>query len=296
MNSTDMTAELSTAQLKALELFCDEGEPYSDAESLEITINFHPDRLGSDGQIVLSAIASDGFLRSQFETGTSNGGLSAFAGGDRWNWESAAFHALYDTAAASDRPKYGALNHRRHGSGGSPRFGSCYFVLKNHILDRTTFCFPESWLGPKEFGHAFRVAHLIRLAESDDLDTLDNYIEAHVHGNIKIKSDVEKLVLDPCFRDTEVERAAERLGCNIEWHNGFTLQVARLNEHLNYRGAQYVALAHDVADQGIITPNIIGHAVNNKIHTAQDLKKVWHYLAKFGDLNTPGYPAPCDSK
>jgi hypothetical protein len=49
---------------------------------LRVTVNFHPDRAcGSVG--LLEALAQDGVLRSQFETGTSNGGLTAFEGGDR---------------------------------------------------------------------------------------------------------------------------------------------------------------------------------------------------------------------
>ena len=79
--------------------------------------------------------------------------------------------------------------------------------------------------------------------------------------------------------------AAARLGCNVEWHKGFKLQVSTLNAHTDYRGQQYVALAHNLAENGIITPLMIGAAVNQKLHDAQDLKKVWHYLARFGNLN-----------
>lgn len=280
-----MKDETGSVQQKVLELFRDKGMPCADPPNLEITINFHPERLTADGELILSAIARDGFLRSQFETGTSNGGLTAFVGGDRWNWEHRAFSGIYDDVAASDRPKYGALNHRGNGAGGSPRFGSCHFVLKSAVLNRTTFCYPESWLGPKDHGYADRVANLIRLADSDDIDVLDNYIEAHIHCSLAIKSDMEKLVLDPCFRNTEVECAAEKLGCNIEWHKGFKLLANTLDEHTNYRGAQYVALANELAIDGVITPDIIGSAVNRNPHKAQDLKKVWHYLARFGNQN-----------
>ncbi|MDO8908476.1 MAG: DUF3626 domain-containing protein [Pseudohongiella sp.] len=280
-----MKNTLSPIQQKALERFRCHGELCPDASALEVTVNFHPDRLTRDGQPVLSRIASDGYLRSQFETGTGNGGVSAFAGGDRWNWESAAFNGLYDDAPASERPKYGALNHRRHGAGGSPRFGSSFFTLKSHVLDRTTFCYPESWLGPREYGYAGAIQHLIDLADADEPDALDHYIEAHIHGSIAIASDVDKLVLDPCYKGTEVEKAAALLGCTVEWHKGFSIRVSALNHYANYRGQQYIALAHDIAENGIITPLMIGAAVNQQLHDAQDLKKVWHYLAKFGNLN-----------
>jgi hypothetical protein len=44
---------------------------------LRITLNFHPDR---DDPPILAALAAGGRYRSQFATGTSNGGLSAHAG------------------------------------------------------------------------------------------------------------------------------------------------------------------------------------------------------------------------
>jgi hypothetical protein len=43
---------------------------------------------------------------------------------------------------------------------------------------------------------------LIELAEADDRDPLDDYIEAQVHGPVRLDADVEALVLDPSFRGT----------------------------------------------------------------------------------------------
>src|SRR3712207_1114393 len=80
-------------------------------DDLRVTLNFHPDRL-VDGVIVVAALARDGVYRSQFETGVSNGGLTAYPGGDRWRWESRIFGGAYDDAPAALRPKYGALNVR----------------------------------------------------------------------------------------------------------------------------------------------------------------------------------------
>ncbi|SRR6266487_3630328 len=63
--------------------------------SLRVTLHFHPDRLVS-GTPILECMARDGVYRSQFETGTSNGGLTAHPGGDRWRWESQIFAGAYD--------------------------------------------------------------------------------------------------------------------------------------------------------------------------------------------------------
>jgi hypothetical protein len=54
---------------------------------LRLTLHFHPDRLVA-GMSILELMARDGVYRSQYETGTSNGGLTAHPGGDRWRWES----------------------------------------------------------------------------------------------------------------------------------------------------------------------------------------------------------------
>jgi len=66
-----------------------------------VTLHFHPDRLVG-GAPILRRMADDGVYRPQFETGTSNGGLTAFPGGDRWRWESRIFGGAYD-----DRPATG---------------------------------------------------------------------------------------------------------------------------------------------------------------------------------------------
>lgn len=92
---------------------------------LRVTVNFHPDR--RVGRLpLLEVLARDGVYRSQVETGTSNGGLTAHPGGDRWAWESRLFGGAYDDAPPAQRPKYGALDVRRRAVGGSPRFGSAH--------------------------------------------------------------------------------------------------------------------------------------------------------------------------
>jgi hypothetical protein len=118
---------------------------------LNVTVHFHPDRLVA-GVPLLRHLLSDGVYRSQFETGTSNGGLTAYPGGDRWQWEHRMFAGAYDEAAPAQRPTYGSLNYRRHPAGGSVRFGSAHLRLAGHVLPRTTFCYPDSAFEPKLFG------------------------------------------------------------------------------------------------------------------------------------------------
>ena len=49
-----------------------------------------------------------------------------------------------------------------------------------------------------------------------------------MHVPLLLAHDVEALVLDPCFQGTDVQRAAERLPCRFEWHDGFRLSVDEL--------------------------------------------------------------------
>lgn len=248
--------------------------------SLRVNVHFHPDRTYC-GEPILHSMIRDGLYRSQFETGTSNGGLTAYPGGDRWRWESRIFGGAYDGAAPAERPKYGALNFRRSRTGASPRFGSAFLRLAAHTHARTTFCFPDSFFEPQHFGVAERMA-LIPLAESIPSDPLDSYIEAQTHGPLRFCDDVEAIVLDPCYRGTEVERDARTLPCRVEWHEGFRLNSSVLGAHPEYRGREYVELGLSLARDGWLTPKDIGDASRTGKYDAQSLKRVWHYVARFG--------------
>lgn len=179
------------------------------------------------------------------------------------------------------------MNHRNSCVGGAPRFGSSYVRLTAETLGRATFCYPDSSAEPSAFGVAARCA-LVGLAEADGLDALDGHIEAQVHGPVRFDRDVEALVLDPSYRGTDVEAAAHRLPCPVEWHPGFRLTVKHLRRHPDYRGRQYVDLGAEIAVGGRLDPRVIGDAVGTRRHDAQALKKVWHCLARFG--------APCSAE
>ncbi|MED7822825.1 DUF3626 domain-containing protein [Streptomyces chiangmaiensis] len=250
------------------------------SRSLRLTLNFHPDRLVR-GRPILEAMAEDGVYRSQFVTGIGNGGLTAHRGGDRWRWESRIFARAYDHAPAHERPVYGALNFRRQVVGAAPRFGSSHFRLTAAALERATFCYPDSAAEPTDFGVAAGM-HLLELAEADDQDALNDYIEAQVHGPVVLERDVEALVLDGGYHDTPVEAAARRLPCPLEWHPGYRLSVAELRHHADYRGPEYVRLGERIAERGHLDPRIIGDASRTGRYAVQDVKMVWHCLARLG--------------
>lgn len=247
---------------------------------LRVTLHFHPDRLFA-GRPLVDHLAADGEYRSQFETRTSNGGLTAHLGGQRWAWESRIFGGAYDHCPERERPKYGSLNHRRRREGGSIRFGSAHLRLAAPTLPRTTFCYPDSVYEPSAFGTAEHLG-LVALADADDRDRLDDYIEAHVHGPLRLDRDVEAVVLDPAYRGSVVEEAAGALPFPLEWHDGFRLKVDELARHTDYRGDEVVAAGLAVARSGWVDARLIGDAVGRHEHDEQTLKRLWHCVARFG--------------
>ena len=252
--------------------------------TVPVTLHFQPDLRVGDAT-TLEAIAHDGRYRSQFETGTSNGGLTAHQGGDRWAWESRMFGGAYDAADPGLRPKYGSLNIRRDPYGGSPRFGSAYFEVAPAALDRVTFCFPDSVYEPTDFG-TFERMSLVPLVETCGFeDPLDLVVEAHLHGSADVGADLRSVVLDPSYRGTTTEDVARTLPCIVRWHSGYRVATDVLADHATYRGAEIVAAAMDIAEDGVLTPRIVGAARTSGDHDLQTVKRVWHALARFGRRN-----------
>ncbi|TXR52568.1 DUF3626 domain-containing protein [Quadrisphaera setariae] len=271
-----------------------------------VVVHLHPDRLAAaTGRPVLAQLAADGRYRSQFQTGTSAGGLTAHPGGDRWRWESELFGGAYDAAPAGERPVYGALSLPGDDTRGPAlRFGSCHLRLRPEVLDRVTLAFPDSALGPEALGTAASAPALVAATAAragGGFDALDDYVEAHVHGQLLLARDVEAVVLDPCFRGTAVEVAAERIrattGVALAWHPGCAVHVAELVGRpgcIAYRGGEVVQVALEVAaaltDDGVLSAEVVGRAVALERWDAQHLKQVWHCIARFGSPSPVGLP------
>ncbi|MBY8874946.1 DUF3626 domain-containing protein [Micromonospora sp. PLK6-60] len=244
-----------------------------------LTLNFHPDRVLADGRTVAEALDRDGVYRSQFETGISNGGLTAFPGGDRDRWEQRLFGGAYQRVGVplAARPKYGGLNLLDHPDGACPRFGSCHLRLRPDVLARATFSFGDTHTQPTELGtidvfEPVLAALLTATAGTgislglSGMDTgtllrtllrrrerasaaagraLDDYIEAQIHGELSLARDVEAVVVDPSFRGTPVARTlaalADRHGFPLLWHAGFALPVDAIDPE--FRGPAIPPLA-----------------------------------------------------
>jgi hypothetical protein len=273
-----------------------------------ITIAFHPDRLLADGRTVADHLADEGVYRSQFETGISNGGL----GGDRDRWEQRMFPGAYTSPAG--RPVYGALNLAGHLDGASPRFGSCHLVLAPPVSARATFSHGDSITEPTAVGTAstFGAVWASLLREVSETGralnlpaaspaawvaalgearpgpgrALDHYVEAQIHGGVRLAADVTAVVADPSFTGTPFEPLLRRLGPALHWSPGFRLTPREFPADL--RGPSVPPLAAAIAHRygsPSLDAELIGRAAREHAaepDTLQLIKYLWHILVLRG--------------
>ena len=110
---------------------------------------------------------------------------------------------------------------------------------------------------------------------------LDNYVEAHVHGVLQLREDIEAVVLDPNYRDTIVEKVARALGSTIEWTMGIELPTRREGDCFQFRGPAAAEALSRVAVQGVVTPAILGIARANGLEN-KTAKWLWHCMVRYG--------------
>lgn len=258
-----------------------------------LTVNFHPDRVARSALTVAEGLAQSGRYVSQWVTGISNGGRSALPGGERQRWEHNLFANAYaDVDAASvEFPVYGAWDLLGDAHGGSPRFGSCFLVLGDHVRERATICAGDSHAGPVDIG-TFDTPWCVLAALAEQADDgsllgaptdqrgllallddppmrsgprrdLDHYVEMQVHGGIDLRTDVHSIVLDPSFRGTDVHRAvadaSQRYDVDVEWHAGSELAVDRIP--VDFRGPTMPDVGRRAArTDGVVDARSIGLA------------------------------------
>lgn len=320
-----------------IELLEFEGAVRQVKENARVCLQFHPDRPAGTAKSVIQVLLEEGQYRNQFDTRLSNGRLDPFAEGQRAKWEDRIFGGVFAKhgATLSERPKYGALNLMRHPDGPSPRFGSCYFILKPELSARCTFSYMDSHREPAERGtlrkfgpiiaalmtecferrfalgvHNISPPELVRRLATQLREPFENpagrpagrnlthYIEAQVHGEISLMTDVDILVADPSFKDSLIEDYFERLSesYNIEvlWHCGFNLASSEVPD--DFRGPGMPSLAERVAEGDPVNALRIGIAARDlQQHpekwsdrgspalVLQELKCLWHVVVQFGE-------------
>ncbi|KOY17425.1 DUF3626 domain-containing protein [Paenibacillus xylanivorans] len=269
-----------------------------------VAMHFHPDRPVVDMKIVAQSLFEQGIYKSQFETLISNGSVSAYSGGARDLWEEKLFGGAYQLEGTTkfERPKYGALDLLLHPDGPSPRFGSCYFLLKPNASHRCTFTYGGSQDDPKEKGTYEELDDILSALFTDaffrdyaigekDLTpkkliekllynlerpledpsklaphrNLNHFIETQVHGDIYLEDDVEILVADPSFKGTEIGKYLEQICIKYSIDLFWHMGFAMRAEEVpsDFRGPTMPSLAKRIASNGNIDASVIGNAVND---------------------------------
>jgi len=279
-----------------------------------ITVNFHPDRLLADGVDVVTHLLADGEYHNQFRTAISNGGL----GGDRRAWEDRLFPGLADDR----RPVYGALNLAGYPDGASPRFGSCHLVLAPPVTARATFTLGDSFILPAIAGTAAAFGPIwdgllaqvessgqalnLRAASAAEWvaalgarrrapgRALDDYVEAQIHGGLRLAGDVTAVVADASFRGTRFEPLLARLAPALSWSPSFRLPSHAFPADL--RGPSVPPLAALIARRygtDFLDAQVIGRAARSVVRSPAEwadfetplqlIKYLWHILVLRGE-------------
>lgn len=262
-----------------------------------ITINFHPDRFSNNQKIILDNLLEQGYYHGQFHTGTTNGGKTAFVGGQRYVWEQQLFHSMYPESCI-DRPKYAALNLFNYLDGASVRFGSCYFVLNEDIAERCTFSYGDSSTNPttictfdtficvladlfRDVKHNSRLLNQVVSWEQEALAivlnecnkervlgrNLDYCIETHIHGNLSLSDDVISLYMDESFQGTKFDGKAkdlcEKYEIELKWIPKREIEISRIGS--TFRGPGVPLLADEIAsflgsNEAVMNAALLGSA------------------------------------
>lgn len=59
-----------------------------------------------------------------------------------------------------------------------------------------------------------------------------------------------------------------------------------LRRRPGYRGPRIVVLGEAIAVDGVLDPGVVGDAARSGRHDPQEVKQVWHHLARFGTRHT----------
>lgn len=174
---------------------------------------------------ILRKIISDGRLKSQFETKTSNGFLDNKMRSDR---ELEMFSAPTDLPPEK-RPIYGYLNNLEVGEGVVDGYGDVVIELKKDIMKRTTFTFGDSldamllpsYANSRREGREQCVdwsrAQYREVGEYGDIEPRPAYIEAQYHGGVSV-SDIERVKIPRVLVEAQPDLIQKIQELGIEIH------------------------------------------------------------------------------
>ena len=165
----------------------------------------------------LQYLIKDDHYRNQFETNRSHGTLSSSA---RMVWENNLFNNIYHKDIdGGERVKYGTINITNDPLGVTKcyGYGDSYLILKDNVKTRCSFIMGDScamdihlctfkyfnsillFLKDEALDDVIDVS--LGKATSRSSNSLHHYIEAQIHGPIKLSRDVELLVANSKYRN-----------------------------------------------------------------------------------------------
>jgi hypothetical protein len=187
-------------------------------------------------------------------------------------------------------------------------------VLRPEVSARATFCHGDSYTVPRVFGTAATFGAVWQALLDEVAATggalnlaagspqawvaalavprtaagraMDLYVEAQVHGGLRLGADVAAVVVDPSLRGTRFESLLAGLVPEVRWAPGFRLPVADFPADL--RGPQVPLLAAEVAARygvEVLDAEVIGRAAREPGNTPERLqliKYLWHVLVLRG--------------
>ncbi len=127
---------------------------------------------------------------------------------------------------------------------------------------------------------------------------LDSCVEAQVHGQINLRFDIERLIIDPSFDGTPtgetLAEISQRYEIPVQYHCGFQLSAHAVPD--NFRGPAMPRLARRIAVNGLVDAAVIGAAEatlywkpetwqdwGSYEETLQHLKQLWHVVVHYGN-------------
>jgi hypothetical protein len=202
----------------------------------------------------------------------------------------------------SYRPKYGSLWLIGSPDGPSPRFGSCFLVLKPEATRRCTFTYHDSRTNPRVKGTIGKIEDALSSLVADaffngqalgvpgpgiprlfddiekilarpiqaslgeqPLRNLNQYVEAQVHGAVSLLNHVDYLVADGSFIDNSVGDVFRAISGRYGIYLLWNQGVSMkvADVPLNFRGPAMPSLAKEVAANGILNARMIGEGVKS---------------------------------
>lgn len=249
------TLRATTQRAELLQRFVNKGLTEADLElalayvrdHALLQIQFRPDKLLPDpdptapARTIVDSLIETMMYKSVFETQVSSIGDKGTAGSSRDGWEKTIFDGGYHPTWAStyeQRPKYGAINAMGTWNAGvSTSYGNSSIVLKPATKERATVTpFDSAGAKAHHVGTTEQFVHVLMAADDARFDAVvaasknttttgyTSFIEAQVHGPIRMDTDVLYIVASSEYKGTPHEAKLRELclkaGIGLKWRTG----------------------------------------------------------------------------